>query len=160
MTEITLRLARPNDVPLLDTALRGLSADLGDTHRATPAALASAGFGASPAFRAMLALDGAAALGVALFSPIYSTTRGFPGVYVSDLWVSVAARGLGLGPKLLGAVRDAARTEWGAGFIRLAVYADNPRAIAFYDRLGFAVPKGEQSMILEGAALDRVGDTE
>lgn len=160
MPPVTLHRAGPEDVARLDAALRGLSADLGDSHRATPDGLAAAGFGAAPAFRAILGLAGGDAVGVALFSQIYSTTRGMPGAFVSDLWVAEAARGSGLGPRLLGAVRDTARAEWGGGFIRLAVYDGNRRAIAFYERLGFAMPRGEHAMILEGAALDRVGDSE
>lgn len=159
MQGIAIRAAGPGDVALLDAALRALSADLGDTHRATPEGLRAAGFGAQPAFRALLALAGDSALGAAVFSPLYSTTRGFPGAYVSDLWVAASARGAGLGPKLLAAVRDEARALWGAGFIRLAVYEENPRAIAFYERMGFAARTGETGMILEGPALDRIGDT-
>jgi len=67
-------------------------------------------------------------------------------------------RGLQLGPRLLAAVRDEAAARWGAGFIRLAVYADNPRAVAFYERMGFAARTGEVGMILEGAALGAIGD--
>lgn len=157
MEAAVIRPARPEDVPILDAALRALSADLGDSHRATPAGLLAAGYGGTPAFRALLALDGQAVVGAAVFSPLYSTTRGHPGAYVSDLWVAGAARGAGLGPRLLAAVRDEAQRLWGAGFIRLAVYSGNPRALAFYERLGFAARAGEVGMILEGAALHRIG---
>ena len=153
-----IRPATASDVALLDAALRALSADLGDGHRATVADLRAAGFGPVPAFRALLALDGDDAVGAAVFSPLYSTTRACPGAYVSDLWVAAPARGTGLGPRLLAAVRDEARALWGAGFLRLAVYADNPRAVAFYQRLGFAPRTGETSLILEGPALGRIGD--
>lgn len=153
-----IRAATEADLARLDAALRALSADLGDDHRATPEGILAAGFGPLPAFRALLALDGGSAVGAAVFSPLYSTTRGFPGAYVSDLWVAAAARGTGLGARLLAAVRDEAQALWGAGFLRLAVYADNPRAVTFYERLGFAPRSGETSMILEGAAFDRIGD--
>ena len=154
-----IRPATAGDVALLDAALRALSADLRDIHRATSEGLLAAGFGANPAFRALLALRDGRPAGAAVFSPLYSTTRGFPGAYVSDLWVAGAERGAGLGPRLLAAVRDEARALWGAGFIRLAVYADNPRAVAFYERLGFAARAGEVGMILEGTAFDRIGGT-
>lgn len=150
---ITIRLAEAADAGRLNAALRALSADLGDTHRATDADIAAAGFGSEPAFRAILALRAEQVVGVAVFSPLYSTTRGCAGAYVSDLWVARAARGDGLGPRLLAAVRDA-----GAGFIRLAVYGDNPRAVAFYERMGFAARRGEVGMILDGAALKAIGD--
>lgn len=164
MKGIAIRSAGPDDVALLDTALRALSADLGDIHRATCEGLLAAGFGAQPAFRALLALagdsdGGESIVGAAVFSPLYSTTRGVPGAYVSDLWVAASARGSGLGPKLLAAVRDEARALWGAGFLRLAVYEANPRAIAFYERIGFARRTGETGMILEGPALEHIGDS-
>jgi ribosomal protein S18 acetylase RimI-like enzyme len=159
MDRIAIRPAEAGDVELLDAALRALSGDLGDTHRATAACLARAGFGETPAFRAQIALSGDAAVGVALYSPLYSTTRAMPGAYVSDLWVEEEMRGSGLGRKLLAAVRNDAALQWGAGFIRLAVYADNPRAVAFYERIGFRTRTGEIGMLLEGEALERIGET-
>ncbi len=159
MDGIAIRPARVEDVDLLDAALRALSADLGDTHRATAEDLRAAGFGTAPAFRALLALRGGSAVGAAVFSPLYSTTRGVPGAYVSDLWVAASARGAGLGVRLLTAVRDEARALWGAGFLRLAVHEDNVRALAFYRGLGFAPHPGETSLLVAGAALDRIGET-
>ena len=156
---VTIRLAGPADTALLDRALRALSDHLGDTHRATEACLAKAGFGATPAFRAQIALAADAAVGVVLYSPLYSTTRAMPGAYVSDLWVAQEMRGGGLGNRLLAAVRDDAGTQWGAGFIRLSVYTDNPRAVAFYERSGFSPRKDEIGMLLEGEALARIGET-
>lgn len=158
MTEkVTIRLAGASDAARLNAALRALSDDLDDTHRATDADIAGAGFGHDPAFRALLAFREDTVVGVALFSPLYSTTQGRAGAYVSDLWVAQSARGSRLGPRLLAAVRDEAKARWGAGFIRLAVYADNPRAVAFYERMGFAARTGEVGMILEGAALGAIG---
>ncbi|OYX45516.1 MAG: hypothetical protein B7Z02_00730 [Rhodobacterales bacterium 32-67-9] len=156
--EVTIRLAEAADAARLNAALRALSDDLGDEHRATDADIAAAGFGAEPAFRALLALRGDATVGVAVFSPIYSTTRATAGAYVSDLWVAQSARGARLGPRLLASVRDAAQARWGGGFIRLSVYADNPRAVAFYERMGFSARTGEVGMILDGAALRAIGD--
>lgn len=155
---ITIRLAGAADAGSLNAALRALSDDLGDTHGATDADIAAAGFGPDPAFRAVLALQGDTLVGVAVFSPLYSTTRGMAGAYVSDLWVAHSTRGAGLGPRLIAAARDEAEARWGAGFIRLAVYRDNPRAVAFYERMGFAARAGEVGMILEGAALRAIGD--
>ena len=157
---VTIRIAGRDDAAMLNGALRALSADLGDTHGATDADILRDGFGPDPAFRAQMALCEGAVVGAAVYSPIYSTTRARPGVYVSDLWVAGSMRGAGLGPRLLAAVRDDARQRWGGGFIRLAVYTDNPRAVAFYERMGFAPRVAEVGMLLEGGALDRIGETE
>ncbi len=154
MSAPLIRLAGPLDAGTVSLALRALSHDTGDTHRASDALIASAGFGAHPAYLALLAEAGGTVVGLALFSPFLSTTRGKVGVYVSDLWVDASQRGQGLGPRLLAQVRDAARGQWGATFLRLAVYHDNPRAMAFYARLGFVATEGEHWIALDGAALE------
>lgn len=158
MTEISIRKAGRADVPALHTALRQLSSDMGDKHRAGDADIAAAGFGAVAVFHALLAESPeGGVVGVAVYSPLFSTTRGMAGAYLSDLWVADVVRGGGLGVRLLAMVRDQARADWGAGFLRLAVYAANPRAVAFYRRLGFSTMVGDITMTLEGAALDQMG---
>ncbi|MCU9840460.1 GNAT family N-acetyltransferase [Ruegeria sp. WL0004] len=156
---IIIRLAEAADAARLNAALRGLSDDLGDSHGASDDDIAAAGFGTDPTFRAVLALQGEEVVGVAVFSPIFSTTLATAGVFVSDLWVAATARGGRVGPRLLAAVRDAAAARGGCGFIRLAVYADNPRALAFYERMGFEARSGEVGMILVAAALGDIGGT-
>lgn len=153
-----LRLAGAGDGPRVSAALRALSDAMGDTHRASDALIAATGFGAHPAFQAVLAETGAEAgaevVGIAVFSPFLSTTRGKIGAFVTDLWVSDAMRGQGLGPRLLAAVRNVAAAQWGAGFLRLMVYDDNPRAVGFYERIGFRGNPHETWMTLEGQALE------
>lgn len=158
MEDVTIRTAGTEDISHLDHALRALSRDLDDTHVASADDLNHAGFGNGGAFGAMLAFQGDRPVGAAIFTPIFSTTLGGPGAYVSDLWVAVDMRGLGLGKRLLAATAREARSRWGAGFIRLAVYDDNPRAIAFYRRLGFAIREGEVGLILSGDCLAGLGE--
>ncbi|MGG7644329.1 GNAT family N-acetyltransferase [Rhodovulum sp. YNF3179] len=154
MDGIAIRQATPADAGRLNAALAALSADLDDPHAADADLLARAISGAAPAAHALLAEGTTGLLGAALYSPLVSTARGQAGVYVSDLWIADAARGQGLGRRLLAAVaRDAAR-RWRAGFIKLAVYEDNPRARAFYDRLGFTPAAREQYMSMQGAAFE------
>lgn len=152
MNSISLRLATPADAARLNDALRALSAALGDTHRATDGQIAAA-LVADGACRALIAESGAQVVGVAMFSPLFSTTRGMAGVYLSDLWVDDALRGMGLGSRLLAAVRDEAARTWGAQFLRLSVYAQNKQARAFYDRLGFTASENEHYLTLSGPAL-------
>lgn len=134
-------------VPQLHHALTRLSADLGDTHVASLAALTEA----AGTWRALLALDGETPVGALFAAPLFSTTRGGLGLYVSDLWVDGALRGRGLGPRLLAA----ALAEWDPVFVKLSVYAQNAAGQAFYTRSGFA-PQDETNMILHGAALERL----
>ena len=53
------------------------------------------------------------------------------------MWVSPAARGRGVGDLLISAVERWA-VERGAKMLRLAVMPDNGKAIALYERHGFA----------------------
>ncbi|PWE33238.1 GNAT family N-acetyltransferase [Maritimibacter sp. 55A14] len=154
MERIAIRQAGARDAEALNAALAQLSAALGDPHLANAAALARACFGPEPAAHALLAEAGAEVMGVALYSPLMSTARGRAGVFVSDLWVADAARGRGLGPRLLAAVAADAGARWDAGFLKLAVYHSTPRARAFYDRLGFLPATGETVMTLAGAPFD------
>ena len=155
---IHLRLAERADAPRLNAALAQLSATLGDTHRATDAQLGEAGWGATPLFRAQLAEDAGKLLGTAMYSPVFSTALGGAGIYVSDLWVAEAARGRGLGPRLLRAAFADAAEVWGAGFLRLVAARDNTRARAFYARMGFEEAEGDVLLLLTADRL-RQGET-
>lgn len=156
---MVIRLATSADLDDLDAALRALSRALGDRHRMDALQLGQLLFGPCPAAAAVLArAEGVSPAGAALFSPVVSTSRGMAGAWISDLWVADGLRGRGLGVALLRAIRDEAARSWGAGFLRLGVYARTQRARAFYDRLGFAAAPGEVQLTLEGAAFAALGD--
>lgn len=150
MSTVTLRRAGPRDAARLNAGLRALSQSMGDVHRADDAQIEHALRGACCA---VLAEAGRELAGAALFSPLYSTTRGMAGAYVSDLWVAPDRRGGGLGQRLLAMVRDEAARDWEAGFLRLAVYADNTGARRLYERLGFVEAQNEHHLTLSGPAL-------
>ena len=147
-----IRPAGPGDMPALHRALCRLSDDLGDAHRADVAALDRACAGPAPAAYGFLAGPGPE--GAALASPLFSTTRGVAGVYVSDLWVADGRRGTGLGRRLLAHVARFGAGRWGAGFLKLSVYAENADALAFYDRLGFDRADRDRTLLLGGDAFD------
>ncbi|MEP3437269.1 MAG: N-acetyltransferase [Hoeflea sp.] len=159
MNDITIRQAKPDDAADLNRALGQLSADMGDEHRASDADIVRFCFGPAPVFQALLAeaADGSI-VGVAAYSPFFSTVSGSVGIYVSDLWVAEQTRGQRLGQRLLAAVREAGMEAWDAGFIRLNVYHDNPKALAFYERLGFVHYSETQYMTLAGTAYDALGE--
>ncbi|AKI01381.1 acetyltransferase (GNAT) family protein [Hoeflea sp. IMCC20628] len=156
--QISIRPAVVEDAAALNQALAQLSADMGDVHRASDADIARFGFGESQVFHTLLAETAVGAIvGVAAYSPFFSTTLGTVGIYVSDLWVAESARGQQLGVRLLAAVRDAGATDWDASFIRLNVYHSNPRARGFYERLGFVAYSETQFMTLAGEAMTSLG---
>jgi len=154
MTTITIRLAEVTDVARLNAALRELSSDLNDTHLARDNDLELAGFGKSPCFSALLAESQNEVVGVAMFSSLYSTTRGAPGVFVSDLWVAKSKRGNGIARNLLAEVCESAASQWGAAFLRLNVYSHNQPAIEAYEKLGFDADLHEAVMTLNLEKFD------
>ena len=158
---INIRPAVIADAAELNRALGRLSADMGDVHRASDADIARFCFGPAPVMYALLAeTEDGSVVGVAAYSPFFSTTVGAVGLYVSDLWVAESARGQQLGVKLLAAVREAGAKAWDSRFIRLNVYHTNPRALAFYERIGFVPNTETQFVTLNGAAYDKLGDTQ
>lgn len=141
------------DVVAIHALLTELATHDGVVMRGTVADLLRHGFGARPLFRTLLAVRGEEVLGVALFYPDFSTLRGRPGAYVQDLYLTQAARGLGLGRRLLAEVRAAA-LDWGGAYLTLTVDRGNASARAFYARQGFEDRGGYELLILEGAALE------
>lgn len=148
--------ATGQDIDEIDRMLRCLSSDMQDHHLASIDAVLAAGFGDFPAFHAQIARDGKdqPAIGIALYSPLFSTTIGSAGLYLSDLWVDASQRGGGLGPHLIAAAFEDASTRWQATFVKLAVYSDNSQARRFYKRLGFTPPASDADyLLLKGDAL-------
>lgn len=166
MDAIDIAEITPQQIPLLDAALRQLSLEMGDEHRAGLSVLEASLFGNARCCAALLAtatqepesvgISGELPLGAAYFSPMFSTVTGGPGVYVSDLWVAPRMRGSGLGKRLLGAAIRAGRSKWNACFLRLATHDHNPRALAFYQHLGFGGRQGETQLFLSGSDLEKL----
>ena len=63
-------------------------------------------------------------------------------LYIDGLAVAAAARGQGIGSRLLAEIAATAR-RGGLGFVRLDVVDTNPRAQALYERLGYTVTRVE-----------------
>lgn len=152
---ITTREAIAADVPVLHAMLLALARHDGGSAVGSPETLLRHGFGPRPLFRAILAERGPEPLGMVIFYPDYSTHRGEPGLYVQDIWVEAAARGLGLGKRLLAAAQRVGRDDWGSAYVTLGVDPGNAGARAVYARLGFRA-RGYEFLILDGAGLTAV----
>lgn len=153
MAGVTIRVAGPGDVARLCAGLDELARDLGARSAATRAGLTAACFGPSPAAHGLIALAGEETAGLALVSPLFSSFRGLPGVFVNDLWVAGGWRGTGLGRRMLAASAAHGARLWGAGYLRLDVHDGNPGALAFYDRLGLRQTVGEKGLFLDPEGL-------
>ncbi|EKD59484.1 MAG: Acetyltransferase, GNAT family protein [uncultured bacterium] len=148
---ISYRAANAADVPILRAMLQALADHDGGNYTVGPeAGLLQHGFGPRPLFWAIIA-ETEAPLGMVIYYPDYSTHRGEAGVYVQDIYVSDAARGLGVGRGLMAEMMR--QQDWGACFITLAVSSENAVANGFYARLGFR-KRGYEMMILEGKAME------
>jgi GNAT superfamily N-acetyltransferase len=154
MPEIQIKPAEPADVPLLLTFLRELAEyeKLAHAVVATDADMHAALFGGRPVIEAVIAsLDGQP-VGYALCFPTFSTFLGKPGLYLEDLYVRPAARGFGVGRKLL---EHLARltVERGWGRLEWSVLDWNEPSIAFYKKMG-AKPMDEWTVFrLAGEGL-------
>ena len=135
---ITVRFATADDVALLLRFIRELAVfeRAPDAVVATEADLVRHGFGPQPEFEAMLAFLDDEPAGAALFHTRFSTWLGRPGLYLEDLYVTEAARGHGVGRRLMARLAAIA-VERGWGRIDFHVLDWNP-ARQFYERLGMA----------------------
>jgi GNAT superfamily N-acetyltransferase len=139
----TLRAAGPADVSTILRCIRGLAEYERLAHAcvATEALLLESLFGSSPAAEVVLAFQGDAPAGFALWFRSYSTFLARPGIYLEDLFVLPEFRGRGLGRRLLAHLARTA-SERGYGRLEWAVLDWNTDAIRFYESLG-AVPMAD-----------------
>ncbi len=152
--EAMIRPATPADI----ATIRQLIVELAvyerepDAVKATEAQLHEALFGARPIAEAVLAEHDGAAVGLALFFTNFSTWEGRGGLYLEDLFVRPAARGLGIGKALLvhlagiAVARGYGRFEW-------SVLDWNEPAIGFYKALGAEARDEWTVMRVDGDAL-------
>ncbi|WP_421594483.1 GNAT family N-acetyltransferase [Shinella sp. M27] len=153
--EIRIRPAAVDDAETIHAALRVMAEDMkaGPKFVSTVENIRHHGFGATPAFEVLIAEAGGVFAGLCLTFPSFSTWMGTPGIYVQDLFVTDAFRGRRIGERLLHAVARRGR-EKGARYLRLSVDVKNPRAQAFYDRIGIRHSRGELIHMIKGADFD------
>ena len=136
MNDIRIRFATADDAGLLLRFIRELAVfeRAPEAVVATETDLVRHGFGPHPQFEAILAFLGGEPAGTALFHSRFSTWLGRPGLYLEDLYVTEAARGFGVGRRLMARLAAIA-IERGWGRIDFHVLDWNP-ARGFYHRLG------------------------
>jgi len=135
--KVSIRFATEADCGLILQFIRELALyeKAPDAVVATEADLKRHGFGDKPQFEALIAeLDGEPA-GMALFHTRFSTWLGKPTLYLEDIFVSEAARGHGVGRRLMARLATIA-LERGWGRVDFHVLDWNP-ARGFYQKLGF-----------------------
>ncbi len=153
-----VREAVPADVPVIVDLIVELATyeRARDSATATPGLLTAALFGQSPAVFCHVAEVDGEVVGFALWFLNFSTWLGRHGIYLEDLYVQPAYRGLGLGKALLQTLADIAN-ERGYPRVEWWVLDWNEPAHAFYRSLG-AEPMDEWTVWrLTGDAL-RTGE--
>ena len=151
---LSIRPATVDDVPLIAQLIRELAEyeRLAHAAVATESGLREQLFGQRPAAEVLIAEADGDPAGFALFFHTFSTFRGQRGLYLEDLFVRPAFRGLGLGRHLMAALarivvrRGCGRFEW-------SVLDWNEPAIGFYRALGATGMDEWTVQRLEGDAL-------
>ncbi|HMJ37985.1 MAG TPA: GNAT family N-acetyltransferase [Verrucomicrobiae bacterium] len=155
---LVIRPAEAADVPVIADLIRGLARyeKLEQEVTMTEELLAKNLFGSERYAETLLAEDGEAPVGFALFFHNFSTFLALPGIYLEDLFVVPEYRGRGIGRALLQRLATIA-VERGCGRLEWSVLDWNRDAIGFYERLG-ARPNSEWTVYrLAGEALTSLG---
>jgi GNAT superfamily N-acetyltransferase len=150
----TLRSAEPHDVPDIVELIRELADFERLTHllQVTPERLAPQLFGPQPAAQALVAQRDGTTVGFALFFPTFSTFLAQPGLWLEDLYVRPAQRGLGIGKAMLARLAALA-LERGCGRLEWSVLDWNERAIEVYRAVGATVMPDWRICRMTGEAL-------
>ena len=135
--KISIRAACEADVEQILAFIRELAEYERLSHEVTATAqnIRTALFGPRPHAEAVIGCLDGEACGFALFFHNFSTFVGKPGLYLEDLYVRPAARGQGLGTRMLASLARLA-LERGCGRFEWAVLDWNEPALKVYRALG------------------------
>jgi len=157
----TLRPALHSDLQAIVGLIRELAVYERLEHLvvATPDSIEPHLFGPRPAAEVVLAEVQGEVVGFALFFTNFSTFLGRPGLYLEDLYVKPAQRGLGLGKALLEHL-GALAVQRGYGRFEWSVLDWNESAISFYERMGAKLLPDWRICRITGDALAAFGREE
>ncbi len=154
MSDIAIRPAAPHEAGLILAFIRELAEyeKLSRAVKSTEDDVRVLLFGPNPRAFCDIAELGGDTVGFAFWFYNVSTFEGRCGIYLEDLFVRPAARGLGAGKALLAHLARRCVSE-GLGRIQWAVLDWNAPSIAFYDRLGATARTEWITRQLDGEAL-------
>ena len=155
----SIRPATREDVPVILAFIRELAEYERLPHEvvATEDLLATALFGPRPEAEVLIACADGTPVGFALFFANFSTFQARTGLYLEDLFVRPAFRGLGLGKRLLIEVARLAVAR-GCGRYEWSVLDWNAPSIRFYEGLGAEMHGDWRRMRVTGPALAQLAE--
>jgi GNAT superfamily N-acetyltransferase len=136
---LSIQEATEQDVPVILQFIRELAIyeRARDRVTATEEVLRATLFGPKPYAKAIIGYDGEEPVAFAIYFFSYSSFSGEPNLYVEDIFVRAADRGLGRGREMFTFLARRA-SEHGCGRMEWSVLDWNEAAIAFYRKLGAA----------------------
>ena len=161
LCDVVIRPAGPADVPVILSLTRDLAEYERLSHHveATEDGLRRSLFGERPYAEALIGELRGEPVAFAVYFHNFSTFLGKPGLYLEDLYVKPAARGLGIGRAILRRLariaveRDCGRLEW-------SVLDWNKPVLEFYKSLG-ALPMSDWTIHrVTGDTLRSLADAE
>ncbi|HSN96864.1 MAG TPA: GNAT family N-acetyltransferase [Candidatus Nanopelagicales bacterium] len=142
MGNVTFRPYRPaDDEPALAALMRGLDADAANIRRTPEEHLARTltflrTAGQDRALCALAEADDGALIGYALLIPFWSGEYGGELFLLDEFYLTPDRRSQGLGARFIAWIEETARRTGRVG-ITFGVVGGNPRAMRFYERLGY-----------------------
>lgn len=156
-SEFAIRPAASDDAEAIQSMIAALAREtVGAGQQVLSAeAVRRYGFGPEKSFESIVAERDGKVVAVMIVYDEFSTWRGLKGVYVLDIYIAPAARGFGLGRRLIARAAEWGR-ERGAGYVRLSVDVKNIHAINFYEAIGFEEGSRDRVFVLSGDAFDAI----
>lgn len=133
---VTIRAAKPRDLPQLKGMIAELAAHHGDEAHLTPEQLERDLFGAHPWISGLVAESGDDLIGYAILVPLYRAQEGVRGMDLHQLFVRAEHRGHGIGQHLVTRARELAR-QAGCGYLSVSAATGNFAAHRFYEHMDF-----------------------
>ncbi|MCK8780481.1 GNAT family N-acetyltransferase [Rhizobium sp. NTR19] len=133
---VTIRAAKPRDLPELNEMIAALAAHHNDQVTMTPEKLERDLFGPVPWINAIVADTGAGLIGYAILVPLYRAQEGSRGMDLHHLFVRDGHRGHGIGQHLVSRAREIARNA-GCGYLSVSAATGNFAAHRFYEQMDF-----------------------
>ncbi|HEX5933101.1 MAG TPA: GNAT family N-acetyltransferase [Pseudorhizobium sp.] len=133
---VTIRAAKPSDLPEINEMIAALAAHHGDAAAITPEKLERDLFGPMPWIQALVADSGDGLMGYAILVPLYRADTGTRGMDLHHLFVRDGQRGNGIGQHLVSRAREIARTV-GCDYLSVSAATGNFAAHRFYEQMDF-----------------------